>query len=103
MAAQYADAVNFFESYGREKLTDILNTLREHCERLGRNFDDIEKTTLGTVHLTTGGDSVGSVLERLKTVSELGFTQAIFNLPNVYEITPLETFAKEIIPAAAEL
>jgi hypothetical protein len=33
----------------------------------------------------------------------LGFTHAIFNMPNVYEITPLETFSQEIIPAAAEL
>jgi len=27
----------------------------------------------------------------------LGFTHAIFNMPNVYEITPLEMFGKEII------
>jgi hypothetical protein len=33
----------------------------------------------------------------------MGFTHAIFNMPDVYKITPLETFAKEIIPAAAEL
>jgi hypothetical protein len=33
----------------------------------------------------------------------MGFTHAIFNMPDVYEITPLETFAEEIIPVAAEL
>ena len=38
-----------------------------------------------------------------KMLSELGVTHAIFNMPNVYEITPLETFGKEIIPAAAAL
>jgi hypothetical protein len=33
----------------------------------------------------------------------MGFTHAIFNMPDVYQITPLETFAREIIPAVAEL
>jgi hypothetical protein len=33
----------------------------------------------------------------------MGFTHAIFNMPDVYKITPLETFGREIIPAVAEL
>jgi hypothetical protein len=33
----------------------------------------------------------------------MGFTHAIFNMPDVYKITPLETFAREIIPVVAEL
>jgi hypothetical protein len=33
----------------------------------------------------------------------MGFTHAIFNMPDVYDMTPLEIFAKEIIPAAAQL
>jgi F420-dependent oxidoreductase-like protein len=103
MVAQYADACNFFERRGPEVLQETLNTLKGHCERLGRDYDEIEKTTLGTVHLAAGKDTVDGVIGRLKVLSELGFTHAIFNMPNVYEITPLETFAKEIIPAAAEL
>lgn len=103
MTAQYADACNFFEAYGREKLQESIDTLKGHCEQLGRNYDEIEKTSLGTAHLSAGNDSVSSILERLKVLSDLGFTHAIFNMPNVYEITPLEVFGKEIIPAAAAL
>jgi hypothetical protein len=33
----------------------------------------------------------------------MGFTHVIFNMPDVYKITPLKTFAKEIIPAVAGL
>ncbi len=33
----------------------------------------------------------------------MGFTHAIFKMPDVYEMTPLEIFAKEIIPAVAGL
>ena len=79
-----------------------LNTLKEHCKSLGRDYDTIEKTSLSTVHLS-GDDTVDSVIGRIKELSELGFTHAIFNMPDVYKITPLETFAKEIIPAAADL
>ncbi len=40
---------------------------------------------------------------RIEELSAMGFSHAIFNMPDVYRITPLETFAKEIIPAVAEL
>jgi len=103
MTAQYADACNLFEARGQEQLQQSLDTLKKHCDQLGRSYDAIEKTSLGTAHLTAGKDSVGSIIERLKALSALGFTHAIFNMPNVYEIAPLETFGTEIIPAAAEL
>ncbi len=102
MVAQYADACNIFEGAGKENMQKALNTLKAHCERLGRDYDTIEKTSLGTVHLS-GKDTVDDVIRRIKTLSEMGFTHAIFNMPDVYEITPLETFAKEIIPTAAEI
>ena len=78
-----------------------LDTLKAHCEAQGRDYTTVEKTTLGTVHLS-GDDTVDSVISRIKELSEMGFTHAIFNMPDVYEIRPLETFAKEIIPVVAE-
>jgi hypothetical protein len=62
----------------------------------------IEKTSLCTVHLS-GDDTADSIIRRTKDLSAMGFTHAIFNMPDVYNITPLQTFAKEIIPAVAEL
>ncbi len=102
MVAQYADACNIFDWGGAETMQKALDTLKGHCERLGRDYDAIEKTSLGTVHLS-GDDTVDGVISRLKGLAEMGFTHAIFNMPDVYEITPLETFAKEIIPVAAGL
>ena len=102
MVTQYADACNIFEGIGRDNMQKALDTLREHCDDLGRDYDTIEKTSLGTVHLS-GKDTVAGVMQRLRDLAAMGFTHAIFNMPDVYEITPLETFAREIIPAAAEL
>jgi F420-dependent oxidoreductase-like protein len=102
MVAQYADACNIGEWVGTENMQKALDTLKEHCESLGRDYATIEKTSLCSVHLS-GEDTVDSIIRRIKELSGMGFTHAIFNMPDVYKITPLETFAKEIIPAVAGL
>ena len=102
MVAQYADACNIGDWVGKENMKKALDTLKEHCETQGRDYSTVEKTTLGTVHLS-GKDTVDTIISRIKELSEMGFTHAIFNMPDVYKITPLETFAKEIIPVVAEV
>ena len=102
MVAQYADACNIGDWVGTEKMQKALDTLKAHCETLGRDYDTIEKTSLCTVHLS-GDDTVDSVIRRINELAKMGFSHAIFNMPDVYTITPLETFAKEIIPAVADL
>ena len=103
MVAQYADACNLFEGAGIPRVQKAIDDLKGHCETLERDYDSVEKTSLGTVHLADGKESVADVLDRVKALADVGITHAIFNMPNVYEITPLETFAKEIIPVASEL
>ncbi len=102
MVAQYADACNIGEWVGPENMQKALDALKGHCETLGRDYDTIEKTSLSTVHLS-GDDTVDGVMGRIKGLAEMGFTHAIFNMPDVYSIAPLETFAKEVIPAVAGL
>lgn len=102
MVAQYADACNIGDWVGTENMQKALDTLKEHCDTLGRNYKTIEKTSLCTVNLSTQ-DTTSSVISRIKELSAMGFTHAIFNMPDVYSMTSLEFFGKEIIPAAAEL
>lgn len=102
MVAQYADACNIGSWVGTENMQKSLDTLKGHCEALGRDYNTVEKTALGTAHLS-GADTVDSIMNHIKELSDMGFTHAIFNMPDVYTMTPLETFAKEIIPAAAAL
>ena len=77
--------------------------LKQHCERLGRDYATIEKTTLGTAWLAPGHMSTADVIAKCRQLSGIGIQHAIFNMPNVHEITPLEIFGKEIIPAVAAL
>jgi F420-dependent oxidoreductase-like protein len=102
MVAQYADACNIGDWVGQANMQKALDDLKRHCEALGRDYGTVEKTSLGTVHLSAK-DTAGSIISRIKELSAMGFTHAIFNMPDVYSMTPLETFAKEIIPAVAGL
>ena len=103
LVAQYADACNLFAGMGMETLQHKLDVLKQHCQNVGRDYTQIEKTTLGGAYLAEGQMSVSDVIEQCRALAGLGVGHAIFNMPNVHEITPLEVFGREIIPAVAEL
>ena len=99
IVAQYADACNLFGDAA--VVSAKLEILKQHCKTLGRDYNTIEKTTLGTVHLAPGKMTAKDVIAQCRQLADIGVNHALFNLPNVHEITPLEIFGKEIIPAVA--
>lgn len=103
LVAQYADACNLFARAGAEEIRQKLDVLRGHCEAVGRPYDAIERTALGTVHLAPGAMAAEQVIAICREMADAGIQHMIFNMPNVHEITPLEIFGREIIPAVADL
>jgi F420-dependent oxidoreductase-like protein len=103
LVAQYGDACNLFARMGTAVLTGKLEVLQRHCDAVGRSYAEIEKTTLDTVFLDPSGQSAADVIAQCEALAAIGVEHAIFNMPNVHEITPLETFGREIIPAVAAL
>jgi F420-dependent oxidoreductase-like protein len=101
LVAQYADGCNLFARAGVDTLKHKLEVLRRHCDDVGRPYSEIEKTALDTVHLAPGQMSADQVIASCRKMADLGFQQIIFNMPNVFEIKPLEVFGKEILPAVA--
>jgi len=101
LVAQYADACNLFIYSGVDAVRAKLDVLKGHCGAVGRSYDDIERTSLGTVHLASGAMNSAQVIALCKDLAGVGIQHAIFNLPNVQEITPLEIFGSEIIPVVA--
>lgn len=101
LVAQYANACNLFARAGTEVIKAKLATLQQHCESVGRPYEEIERTALSTVHLAPGQMTAAEVINSCRELAEVGVQHVIFNMPNVHEITPLEIFAQEIIPAAA--
>ena len=101
LVAKYADACNLFARAGVDELRNKLDILSRYCDEVGRSFHDIERTTLGTVNLSTGNMTSAQVIELCRSLAGIGIQHAIFNMPNVAAIKPLETFGREIIPAVA--
>jgi F420-dependent oxidoreductase-like protein len=100
LVAQYGDACNLFVQMGMDVLQHKLNVLKGHCETVGRDYAEIEKTTLGTADLSQGP---GTVIETCRQLADMGIDHAIFNLMDYTDLSQLETFGTEVIPAVAEL
>ena len=103
LVAQYADACNLFTYGGADMIRHKLDVLRRHCEDVGRDYEEIERTALGTVDLAQGSVTEDGVVRLCHELSDAGVEHLIFNMPNVHEIRPLEAFGERIIPAVAGL
>jgi len=100
LVARYADACNVFG--GPDMLRHKLEVLREHCEAVGRDYNEIEKTNLSGISITPDGRK-GSLtpsgfVERLGNWAEAGSHHTIFSVRGVWDVSKLELIGKEVIP-----
>ncbi len=94
LVAQYADATNVFGDPTR--IAHKYAVLREHCERLGRPYDEIERSTLQTVDLDR--ESPDQVVERFGALAEAGAQHVIFSVRGVSDLARLERIGREVVP-----
>jgi F420-dependent oxidoreductase-like protein len=98
MVAQYAQGCNLFAQAGAEVLTHKLNVLREHCERLGRDFNKIERTTLAPFVPTQQSKFIDDCAKQ----GELGIDTAIIYLADPTDRKGYDALA-EVAPKVAKL
>lgn len=98
LVAEYADACNLFTHAGVDEVRRKLAVLAEHCHALGREYDEIQRTSLGTIQLGPEHQSSADVIAHCRELADAGIQQAIFNLPDVHEVTPVERLAREVVP-----
>lgn len=107
LVAQYADACNLFAVRQPGVLEHKLDVLREHCQAVGRPYEEIEKTSLGGMIITeSGGDgalSPAEAIARFQWLADLGFDQAIISLLNVSDLEVFDLLKREVIPAVSEI
>ena len=94
LVAQYADACNVFG--GPERIAHKYAVLREHCERLGRPYEEVERSVLASVDLER--ESPDQVVERFGALGEAGAQHVIFSVRGVSDTTKLERIGAEILP-----
>jgi alkanesulfonate monooxygenase len=70
LVAQYADACNIAAGPEAGRKLDVLRT---HCDALGRDFDEVEKTTMLTLD---PGQSAYDLVRRAEELRDLGFSAA---------------------------
>lgn len=99
MVAQYAQACNLF---GGPDVAHKLDVLRGHCERLGRDYDAIEKTVMGPIDPGPDGAKADEVLEQLRAWAELGITHVQGGVANAADPRNLERVGELIIAEAAK-
>ena len=100
MVAQYAQACNLFDS---PDLAHKLEVLRGHCDALGRDYDEIEKTVMGPVDPGPNGENVDATLEHLRDLAGLGVTHVQLGIGDGSKTDVLELIGERIIPEAAKL
>ena len=103
LVAKYADACNIFAMAGTGFVKQKLDVLRAHCEREGRNYNDIEKTVLYVSNPGPNGENAGQVLDQIGEFAEIGVQTVIGALVGVENIKPIEAMGRDVIPAAAKL
>jgi len=107
LVAQYGDACNLFARLGKDQLQHKLDILRDHCQSVGRPYEQIEKTTLDSFSLTRDGrdgtTTPAEAIERFAELAAMGIDQAIFSLRNVYDLEPFDLLATEVVPAVEKI
>lgn len=84
-----------------EELTHKLDVLKGHCEDLGRDYEEIERTIL--VFSDLNEQTPAELLELCRTYASLGFQHVQIFVRGVHELEPLHVLGREVIPAVAEL
>jgi len=98
--ARYAQACNLFPA---PDLPHKLDVLREHCEREGRDYAEIETTVIYPLDVGADGGRAGQLVDELGGLAELGVQTVLGSVARVSSITPLEVIGRDVIPAVASL
>lgn len=100
LVAKYADSCNLFAG---PDLAHKLDVLRAHCDDVGREYDEIEKTVLLALDPGADGGRVAELIDTLAGLAGMGFTIAHGSVPDVASLGRLEILGAQVIPAIADL
>jgi F420-dependent oxidoreductase-like protein len=105
LVAQYADATNVFGDGPR--LAHKYAVLREHCERIGRPYQEIERSTLQTVSVSADGSGTTSspaqLIDQFGELADAGVEHVILGVRGVEDISQLELIGTAVLPRIREL
>jgi len=100
LVAQYGDATNVFG--GPEKIAHKYEVLRGHCEAVGRDFDEIERSTLQNIRVSEDGREEGTeapsaIIDRFAELGDAGAQHVLFSVRDVWQTERLELLGKTLL------
>jgi F420-dependent oxidoreductase-like protein len=94
LVAQYADACNVFGA--PPMLQRKFEILRQHCADVGRDPEQIERTTLQNVNLKA--ESPAQVVDRFGELGDAGAQHVIIGVRDVHDVSHIERIGRDVIP-----
>ncbi len=94
IVAQYADATNVFG--GPTAIHHKYEVLRQHCEEVGRDPNEIERSTLQSVNLAR--EAPAQIVDRFGELADAGAQHVIFSVHDVDDPAQIETIGRDLIP-----
>jgi F420-dependent oxidoreductase-like protein len=105
LVARYADACNVFG--GPVAIAHKYAVLREHCQAVGRPYDEIERTSLQSLGISADGsagtDTPARIVERFGDLADAGAQHVIFSVKGVHDLSKLELIGRDVIPQLRSL
>ena len=99
IVAQYADATNVFG--GPTAIHHKYEVLRQHCEEVGRDPNEIERSTLQGVNLAR--EAPAQIVDRFGELADAGAQHVIFSVHDVEDPVQIETIGLDLIPQLKDL
>jgi F420-dependent oxidoreductase-like protein len=100
LVAQYAAACNLFAT-SVDEVAYKLDVLRGHCDDVGRDYDEVGKTIVGTLNRPL--DDVDGWLATMETYSDLGVTQVWVGPDPADPVGWTEQMCEKVLPRLAEI
>lgn len=104
LVAQYADACNLFAT---PEMPHKLDVLKGHCEAVGRDYAEIEKTSLTIAPLsldaTAATQTPGGLLESLQQQASLGIDHVILSIPALSDPGLVTMIGREVVEPARDI
>jgi F420-dependent oxidoreductase-like protein len=97
LVARYADACNILVPDPGESRRKI-EVLKQHCDELGRSFEEVETTSLIEIDLRPGRMTARDVVGHIRVQAMEGIEHVIVNMPDVHDMRYIAALGREVLP-----
>jgi F420-dependent oxidoreductase-like protein len=102
LVAQYGDACHI-NAPSLDGYRHKLEVLSDHCSKLGRDPNEIERTAGLRMNVEQDGSNVDDVVQAVSEIGNVGFDMVTMALPDVYNLRAIELFRTRVIPQVASI